>query len=68
MKAIDIFNKIKGINPKTSTVSSIGTFVSPLSQQISDGILSDVISNLPENWLAYKIAAGNADRFSDKQL
>ncbi|MCL1867655.1 MAG: hypothetical protein FWF72_01720 [Paludibacter sp.] len=62
-----IFNKIQGLNPTTSTVSSIGTFVTNQAQQVSDMILRETISFLPKKSLAYKIAT-SANKFTDKQL
>lgn len=63
-----IFDYIQGMNPSTSTVSSIGTFVTELSQQVADNIVREVIENLPEGTLAYKIATSTTGRFSEKQL
>jgi hypothetical protein len=62
-----IFNEISGLNPSTTTVSSIGTFVSNISQQISDGLRRDVLKHLPNDTLAYKITM-DTDHFSAKQL
>lgn len=62
-----IFNYIQGMNPSTSTVSSIGTFVSNMNQQIADSLVSEIIGALNESTLAYKIAT-TASKFSEKQL
>jgi hypothetical protein len=67
MNAKIIFNEISGLNPSTTTVSSIGTFVSNISQQISDNLRKDVLNHLPKDTLAYKIAM-DADHFSEKRL
>lgn len=66
--AKQIFNYIQGINPRTSTVSSIGTFVTAQSEQVAEMVLREVINALPEGSLAYKIATGNHARFSEKQI
>lgn len=63
-----IFNYIQGINPSVSTISSMGSFVTELSQQVADKCLSEVISNLPVDSLAYKIATNNLGTFTEKQL
>lgn len=69
MKTVNqIFNYIQGMNPSTSTISSIGTFVSSQNQQVADSFVNEVIANLPEGTLAYKIATSNISRFSEKQL
>jgi len=63
-----IRNYIQGLNPKVSTVSSIGSFVSKMSQQVSDSLLKEVIESLPEGSLAHKIVVDNNSQFSEKQL
>lgn len=70
MKSLEkqIFNYISGINPTESTVSSLGSFVSDLNQQIADELLKEIITELPKNTLAYKIATSTTKKFSDKQL
>jgi hypothetical protein len=69
MKTVNqIFNYIAGMNPTTSTVSSLGTYTSELHQQVADSIVSEVVSSLPEESLAYKIASSVTPTFSDKQL
>lgn len=63
-----IFDYINGMNPSVSTVSSLGSFVSNMNQQVADNIKNEVVSALTdENSLAYKIAT-TSERFSDKQL
>lgn len=66
--AKQIFNYIQRMNPSSSTVSSIGTFVTSQNQQVADGFVNEVIANLPGGTLAYKIATSNISRFSEKQL
>jgi hypothetical protein len=68
MNAQTIFNEIKGINPSTTTVSSIGTVVTSQNQQIADNLLGDVIKNLTTDSLAYKIATSTTNCFTEKQL
>jgi hypothetical protein len=67
MDAKTIFNEIQGLNPSTSTISSLGTFVSEQNQQVADSIRVDVMTYLPKKSLAYKILM-DADTFSSKQL
>jgi hypothetical protein len=62
-----IFEYIKGMNPGTSTVSSMGTFVDSMHQQMADNTISEVTAALPKDTLAYKIAT-TAESFSEKQL
>jgi hypothetical protein len=62
-----IFNKIQGLNPKKSIISSMGEFISPVEQQISDIMVQEIIELLPEGSLALKIAK-NATFFTEKQL
>ena len=64
----EIYNYISGMNPTSSTVSSIGTFVTNMNQQVADNIVSEVLSALPKDSLAYKIASNNSDFFTEKQL
>ena len=66
--AKQIFNYIQRMNPATSTISSIGTLVCNLNQQVADSFVNEVIANLPEGTLAHKIATSNISRFSAKQL
>lgn len=70
----DVFNDISLINTTTNTISSLGTYASNLSIQISDDKIREIKSLIPEGSLAYKIL--NDDRnfnlrrgfsFSDKQ-
>jgi hypothetical protein len=62
-----IFSNIQSLNPSTSTISSIGTFVSSQNQQIADDKVREIMGFLPKDSLAYKIIT-SADKFTDKQL
>lgn len=62
-----IFEDIQGLNPSTSTISSIGTFVSNQNQQLADRKAKEIMDYLPKNSLAYKIISAT-NKFSDKQL
>lgn len=61
------FADVQSLNPSTSTVSSIGTFVSSQNQQIADAKAKEIMGYLPKDSLAYKIVS-SASKFSDKQL
>lgn len=63
-----VFSDIQVLNPSTSTVSSLGKFVSSLNQQISDNKRNEIKDYLPKDSTAYKIISSNTDNFSDKQL
>ena len=65
--ARQIFNEIGGLNPQTSTISSLGSYVSQSSQMVSDSIYKEVLGFLPKDSLAYKILT-SSERYSDKQL
>ena len=62
-----VFNEIQSLNPKESTISSIGTFVTNQSQQMADAKLREILELLPENSTAYKIARSEC-HFTEKQL
>lgn len=62
-----VFNYIQGLNPQTSIISSIGTFVDSNNQQLADTLRNEVMSALPSDSLAYSIAS-TANQFSTKQL
>lgn len=62
-----IFLHIQGLNPTTSTISSIGTFVTNQAKQVSEMVYREVLNNIPENTVAYKILTGS-NRYSEKQL
>ncbi len=65
-----IFNYIQGMNPNVSNVSSMGSFVTNLNQQVADKCVSEVINALTDkkDTLAYKIATSLTDRYTEKQL
>jgi len=63
-----IFYHVSGINPATSTVSSMGTFVTNQQQQLADERISEIMSAIPEGTLAHKILMGTQTRFSEKQI
>ncbi len=62
-----VFNYIQGLNPSTSTISSLGSFVTEQSQQVSDMIHREVTTGLPEGTLAHKILT-TSEKYSEKQL
>ncbi len=62
-----VFYDIQSLNPSTSTISSLGTFVSSQNQQLADAEAKKIMSYLPKESLAYKIVS-TANKFSDKQL
>lgn len=65
----DIFNDIQGINPNTSTVSSIGSFVTEQSQQVADKIHRNIMAQLPKDSIAYKIMFDSrSNKYSEKQM
>jgi len=69
--AAQIFNYIQGMNPSTQTVSSLGTFVTEMSQQVADNCISEVVQVLVNSdkteTLAFNIIK-SATRFTEKQL
>ena len=67
MKASTIFNAIKGLNPSTNSVSSLGSYVSPMERQLADELRKEVSKALPAGCLAKKIVE-TASHFTDKQL
>lgn len=67
MKAIDIYNHIQGLNPTSNSISSLGSYVSPMERQLADELRKDVSKALPDGCLAKKIVE-TASRFTDKQL
>lgn len=62
-----ILNYIKGLNPSSVTMSSIGNVISAMDQQLADDKRVEVMAALNQDTLAYSIAS-TANRFSDKQL
>lgn len=67
----NIFNYIEGMNPTTSTVSSMGSFVTSQNKQVADMVVKEVVQALvnadKKDTIAFKIASSNI-KFSDKQL
>lgn len=62
------FADIQSLNPSTSTISSLGTFVSNQNRQLADAKISEIMGYLPKDSLAYKIITSISTRFSEKQL
>lgn len=62
-----IFNDIQGLNPTTSTISSLGTFVTEQARQVSEMVCREVLSNVSESSLAHKILTGS-ENYTEKQL
>jgi hypothetical protein len=66
--AKQIFDYIQTLNPTTSTISSLGSFVTEINQQVSDQCFTEVnqaITN--DKSLAYKILH-SANKYTAKQL
>jgi hypothetical protein len=64
----DIFDDLKGINPNTSQVSSMGSVVTPLQRQMADEKRNEIVNNLDKNSLAFKIMQQAGDKLTDKQI
>ena len=62
-----IFREIQGLNPSTSEISSVGTYVSQSAQMVADSIYREVITAIPKTSLAYKILL-DSKFLSEKQL
>ncbi len=62
-----IFNSIQDLNPNSSTVSSLGTFVTEQATQMAEMAQKEVLSNVSESSLAYKILM-KSETFTEKQL
>jgi hydroxymethylpyrimidine pyrophosphatase-like HAD family hydrolase len=63
----NIKSYIDGLNPQTSTISSMGSFVSEFSEQVAQNVRNEIAKEVTPNSLAAKILA-TADHFSEKQL
>ena len=61
------FADVQSLNPSTSTISSLGTFVSSQNRQLADAKISEIMGYLPKDSLAYKIVS-SATKYSEKQL
>lgn len=62
-----VFFNIELLNPYTSDVSSLGSIITEQSRQVSDMVYREVLSNVSEDSLAYKILTGSTT-YSEKQL
>ena len=62
-----IFNSIQDLNPNSSTVSSLGTFVTEQARQMAEMAQKEVLSNVSESSLAHKILM-KSETFTEKQL
>ena len=67
MNAKVIFNRIKYLNPELSTISSLGDFISESDRLAQEATKKEVIANISEDSLAYKIVTSSS-KFTDKQL
>lgn len=65
--AKQIFNEIQSLNPKLSTISSLGDYVSASALMVADSIFKSCIENVSKNSLAYTILT-NSKQFSEKQI
>ena len=62
-----IFSNIQGLNANSSTVSSLGTFVTEQATQMAEMAQKEVLNNVPESSLAHKILM-KSETFTEKQL
>lgn len=62
-----IFNSIQDLNPNSSTVSSLGTFVTEQAREMAEMAQKEVLSNVSESSLAHKILM-KSETFTEKQL
>lgn len=63
----EIFADVSGVNAGTTTVSSIGTFVSDSQRMIADARYKEIIGFIPKESLAFKILTDTKGNLSDKQ-
>lgn len=63
-----VLNHVKKINPNTSVISSIGTVVSAMQQQIADNHISDCLNAVAANSLAHTILMSTQNIFTEKQI
>lgn len=63
----EIFADVSGVNPGTTSVSSIGTFVSDSQRMIADARFKEIIGFIPKDSLAFKILTSTKGNLSDKQ-
>ena len=67
MNVKDIYNRIENLNPESTTISSLGSFVSDTDRMVQESIYNEVLNNIPADSLAYTILTGS-DKYSSKQL
>ena len=67
MNAKDIYNRIEGLNPNLTTISSLGSFVSQSQRMVQQYTYNEVIKNIPADSLAYTILT-SSDSYSSKQI
>ena len=67
MTVKDIYNRIENLNPELTTVSSLGSFISQSDRMVQENIYAEVVNNIPEGSLAYKILTGST-RYTSKQI
>ena len=63
----NIKSYIEGLNPQSSTMSSLGSFISEQSRNTADFVRRELIQIVSKESLAYKILI-SADHSSEKQL
>jgi hypothetical protein len=68
MNAKQIFNHIQMINPTTSVISSLGSYVSDSARIVADSVMAKVIDAISKDSLAFKIITSQNGNFSEKQL
>lgn len=69
----EVMGYIAGLNPRTSTVSSMGTFVTSQAQQVADYVANEVRGYISQDSLAYKIMDESYKRtgsqiYTEKQI
>ncbi len=64
----DIFDwDVDYVNPRTSTISSLGTFSSEMQKQVAWDTQEKLLKIVPEESLAHKILSSDQETFSMKQ-
>lgn len=64
----NIYRQVEMINPRVSTVSSLGEFVDANNQQLADYMIKEIMGYLPKDSLAWKILTGTSGRYTEKQM
>ena len=64
----DIFQELSLLNPTRNVISSMGEYVTDMAREISDKTKREVLAQLPESSLAYKILKQNYDSVKDYDL